>query len=128
MCLSSVQLLHLHKIFQVFCDLSRPQTWTWLLSANISSFLNPLLLLASPYHESHSFFLSYLEILREKLLVSIFCSYTPWIRLLLLHSLMCPLLSPFFLSKSNTANTSSFVNLFFNSLNDFFYFSIHFHF
>ena len=58
------------------CSLSRSWTWTLYSLINISSFLILLLLPKSPCYESYSLFLSYLDILREKLLVFIFYLYT----------------------------------------------------
>ena len=49
------------------------------LLTNVSSFLNPLLSPVSLCHESHSFSQSYLEILRERLLVTTFHLYTPYV-------------------------------------------------
>ena len=118
-------LLVFYSIFVLSWDapnsygLSRPQTWTYHLLINVSSF--PILL-SSLCYVSHNFSLSYLGIFKETLLASIVCHHT--LIHLLLHSPMCLLPLSFFLSKSSIINTGSFVNLFFNSLNASFCFSV----
>ena len=86
------------------------------------------LVFQSSYHGFYSSSLSYWEILRNMLLVSIIYTHTPSIELLLLYCPMSTSILIFFLSKSSTANTGFFVNLFFSSLNAFPYFFIQSHF
>jgi len=84
-CSISIPLWNILSSYSLF----RLQTWTWHSLIDVSSFPIFLSLPILLYHKSCSFSLSYLKILRKKLLTSISYLYTPLIIPLLLHSLTC---------------------------------------